>query len=377
MKTIVNIISSESPVPAYLFIREKYVTGDKLLFIAAKDAQPAMEQLIQFIKIPKEQIESIVFYREGDDFTYERICRKMREVLKKEEHYYVNLAGGSRYMALAIQQAFSKMNSDFFYVNVRDNTIVKSIFDDSIDDDDDYVYPIVKRLSIGEYLSLHGMQHDADERSTHKPIRSEDYVSHVFELFVSKQLNNRDYEILETLRTNYRNSIRDDQWLSISRIENGEVPHCYAIPDLSKFLKYIGFIPTQAGKLTKQELDFLTGGWFEEYCYYLAEREFQPEDILIGVHIARPNIDHDNELDVIFIKENDLHVIECKSGISNTKLFNEIIYKACALKEALLGLKCHYHLYTLKKDDEQHNLRKFAAAMGISFSGYEALTSDR
>ena len=87
MKTIVNIISTESPVPAYLFIREKYVTGDKLLFVATKDAQPAMEQLIAFIKIPKEQIESIVFFHEGDEFTYERICRKMRDSLKKEEHY--------------------------------------------------------------------------------------------------------------------------------------------------------------------------------------------------------------------------------------------------------------------------------------------------
>ena len=374
MKTIVNIISTESPVPAYLFIREKYVTGDKLLFVATKDAQPAMEQLIAFIKIPKEQIESIVFFHEGDEFTYERICRKMRDSLKKEEHYYVNLAGGSRYMALAIQQSFSKLNADFFYVNVRDNTIVKSIFNDSIDDNDDYVYPIVKRLTISEYLSLHGMQHDAEQRSEHKPIRSEEYSSHIFDIYVGKQLNDRDYEILDTLRIHYRNSVRAGQWQIISRMEQGQVPYCDAIPDLSKLLRYIGFTPSQTGKLTKEELDYLTGGWFEEYCYYLAGREFEPEDILIGVHIARPNIDHDNELDIVFIKDNELHVIECKSGITNTKLFNEIIYKACALKEALLGLKCDYHLYTLKKDDDQHNLRKFATAMGINYRGYESLT---
>lgn len=331
-----------------------------------------MSHLIRILNIPQELVDCIVFYHEDEEFSYERICRRLRQDLKTDIHYYVNLAGGTRYMALAVQQAFSKLNADFFYVNLRDNTIIKSIFDDSIDDDDDYVYPIRRRMTISEYLSLHGIQHDANQQQ-HKPTRKEDYVQQVFEIFSTKQLNESDYNILEILREEYRNNIHSDNPLAIDKIEHGRVPHCEAIPKLSGFLRYIGFIPQREGHISKQDVDFLTGGWFEEYCYYRALREFNPEEALIGVHIARPGVEHDNELDVIFIKENTLYVIECKSGIGSKKLFNEIIYKACALKEALLGLNCRYYLYSLKKDTPEESLHKIATNMGITFVGLTEL----
>ena len=36
-KTIVNIITPEHPVAAYLFIKEMYEPGDRLLFVAANE----------------------------------------------------------------------------------------------------------------------------------------------------------------------------------------------------------------------------------------------------------------------------------------------------------------------------------------------------
>ena len=36
-KTLVNIISREHPLAAYLFIKEFYEAGDKLLFVAANE----------------------------------------------------------------------------------------------------------------------------------------------------------------------------------------------------------------------------------------------------------------------------------------------------------------------------------------------------
>lgn len=367
-KTLVNIISSESPLPVYLFVREKYVKDDHLLFLSSRNAQTSKSHLAKVLGIPVAQMEEIVF-QEGEDFTYERICRRIRSALKDDVHYYVNLAGGTRYMALAVQQAFSKAHADFFYTNLRDNNIVKSVFDDSINDDDDYFYPICRKLSISEYLTLHQIQHDAATTQGHLPIRSRDYVCQLFDFFSEGRLNNRDYEILEILRCDYRNSIRSGQFLRVSEMEQGRVRRCRDIPDLSGFLQYIHFTLSVPGKIYKEEIDFLTGGWFEEYCYYLAKSRFSPDDILIGVHIARPGVEHDNELDVVFTKDNMLHVIECKSGISSNKLFNEIVYKACALKEALLGLMCHYYLFSLKRDNAQEDFRKIAAIMGVEFWG--------
>lgn len=371
-KTLVNIISSESPLPAYLFIKEKYVEGDQILFISSRNASSDLHHLSKVLCVSKEQISEIIF-RENEEFTYERICRKLRSVLKEDIHYFVNLAGGTRYMALAVQQAFSKFHTDFFYMNLRDNNIVKSIFDDSVFDDDDYFYPIKQKMKISEYLTLHDIVHDALERQGHLPIRGESYVKQIFSFFADGHLNSSDYEILEVLRVDYRNRIRENQFLRIDEMEQGRVSRCDAIPNLSKFLDYMHFVPERTGHLSKAELDFLTGGWFEEYCYYLAIRKFAPDDILIGVHVARPGVEHDNELDVVFTKDNMLHVIECKSGISSNKLFNEIVYKACALKEALLGLMCHYYLFSLKRDNAQEDFRKIAGIMGVDFWGEDKL----
>ncbi|MCQ2276737.1 MAG: DUF1887 family CARF protein [Bacteroidales bacterium] len=371
-KTIVNIISQESPAPAYIFIREKYVTGDRLLFISSQDSKPALDHMVKYIGVPENQIDTMIL-RAGDEFVYEHICRRLREVLKKDVHYYVNLAGGTRYLALAVQQAFSAFQTDFFYVNIKDNTIIKTIYDNSIDDDDDYVYPIVRRMKLSEYLSMHGILHDANDRQVHMPIRSESYAKQMLDFFVTGRLNNRDYEILEVLRLDYRNRIHSGQSLRINDIVQGRVSGCRPIPDLVQFLHFLHFVSDKAGLISKEEFDFLTGGWFEEHCYYLAQRLFNPDDILIGVHVARPGVDHDNELDVVFMKDNHIHVVECKSGISSNKLFNEIVYKACALKEALLGLMCHYYLFSLKKDNAQEDFRKIANIMGVDFWSEEKL----
>lgn len=374
-KTLVNIISSESPLPAYLFIKEKYVEGDQILFVSSRKASSDLKHLSKVLLIPDSQIFEVVF-RENEEFTYERICRKLRSVLKEDVHYYVNLAGGTRYMALAVQQAFSKLHTDFFYTNLRDNNIIKSVFDDSIFDNDDYYYPIRRKMKISEYLTLHGIVHDALDVKIHKPIRGDDYARQMFSFFAEGRLNSSDYGILEILRVDYRNRIHQDQYLRITDIEQGRVSRCDAIPKLSAFLKYLHFTPGRAGYLSKAELDFLTGGWFEEYCYYLAVKKFAPDDILIGVHVARPGVDHDNELDVVFTKDNMLHVVECKSGISSNKLFNEIVYKACALKEALLGLMCHYYLFSLKRDNAQEDFRKIADIMGVDFWSEEKLKQE-
>ena len=94
-KTIVNILSLESPLPAYLFIKEKYVRGDRLLFLAAPSAKADLDFMSRFMALPVEVMEKVVFTKE-EEFSYERICRRLRAELNPEEHYCVNLAGGTR-----------------------------------------------------------------------------------------------------------------------------------------------------------------------------------------------------------------------------------------------------------------------------------------
>ena len=278
-------------------------------------------------------------------------------------------------MALAIQEAFSSLHADFYYVNLRDNTIVKTIYNDSIDDDDDVVFPICHKMRIGEYLSLHRMQNDADEQCNFKPVRSAEYARTLFSYFASGRMDGRDYDVLETLRLHYRNRISDLR-MRITDIENGLVDRDPAVPGLQRLLRYVHFTPEKDGCLSKEEIGYLTGGWFEEFCYFKIKELVPVDEIGVGVHVTRGDTSHDNELDVVFIRDNQLRVIECKSGISSQKLFNEIVYKATALKEALLGMMCQSYIFSLKKDNVSSDLCKIAASMGITFCGHDVLTDN-
>jgi hypothetical protein len=146
------------------------------------------------------------------------------------------------------------------------------------------------------------------------------------------------------------------------------------VPGLQKFLDRIGFVPKEKGKLLEEELDYLTGGWFEEYVYYQLKRYANPFDIVINPKVSTKGVKRQNELDVAFTKNNKLYVVECKTGVHSESLFNEIIYKSCALKEAMFGLSCESYIFSLKKDDSG-DLKKAAKCMDITFWDNAVLTN--
>ena len=370
MKTIVNIISREHPLAAYLFIKEYYEVGDKLLFISSNENFDCITPLVKCLNINKETVQRIVLRRDADSYIYERICRTINGMIDKESNYFVNLAGGTRYLALSVQHVFSNYKSTFFYIQTRENFIVKTIFDNSIYDNDDEIIPIRHKMKLGEYFEVHGLSHDLDMPK--HLVGDESKAMFMFNLFAKKKLSGSDYKVLDILREKYRNW----KYVDIKEVETTSKETMVPIPNLSRFLKYINFEPAEPGILQHGELDFLTGGWFEEYVYYLIKKLFQPDDIAIGVHIdGITEIKHNNELDVCFIKNNQFFVIECKSGINSDSMFNEIVYKVSALKEVLLGLDCNSYIFSLKKDPTG-DLKKIAKYMEVTFYDFDVLTQE-
>ena len=369
-KTIVNIISREHPLAAYLFVKEYYEVGDKLLFVSANETFDCITPLVKCLGVDQEIVQRIVLRRNSDTYTYERICRIINNNLDKQTVYYVNLAGGTRYMALSVQHVFSNYNTKFFYTQTEQNLIVKTIFDNSIFDNDDDIYPIKYKISLSEYFSVYGLTHDLFLPRYMAPDKQ--HAQLMFDMFTKRKLSSSDYKVLDVIRDKYRNW----KYIDIKEIETTVNDSMIPIPNLSKFLNYINFQPEEKGFLKREEMEYLTGGWFEEYVYNLIKTNVNPDDIAIGTHIdGCPEIKHNNELDVCFIKNNHLFVIECKTGINSESVFNEIVYKVSALKEVLLGLHCHSYIFSLKKD-LTGDLKKIAKYMDITFCDYDTLMRD-
>ncbi len=365
-KTIVNIIDKSNPLPAYLFTKEYYEENDELLFISTAEEADCIDLLTKQLGIEEKLVKRIIINRYQDNLLYERICRTIKGKLNADTQYYLNLAGGNRYMTLSVQHVFEEFNTLFFYTQTRENQVVKTIFDNSIYDDDDEIFPIKHRMSLKEYFGLYGLESDVD--TPKKMVKETAFSQHLFTMFSQNLLGRGDYEVMDTLRNRYRNW----NFLIIKEVEHPQKPNMTPIPNLSKFLNYIGFVPERPGALQNYEIEYLTGGWFEEYVYALMKEVLQPDDIAMGVHISNGIIKHNNELDVCFIKSNKLFVIECKTGVTSESLFNEIVYKVCALKEVLLGSGNSY-IFSLKKD-HKGNWKKTAKYMGITFCDWMNLT---
>ena len=347
-KTIVCTIEEEV-IMNYLFIKELYQDGDKVLLITQYQLNHLVEryrQLFQYIN----NIDVISLDKDGDEDFWDIICKTIRDNLlqRGEENYYVNLSSGTRLMSIAVQQVFDKFNSKFFFMPLDRNVIIHSQIDDNNENNDDILSQINHKVSVAEYMKINGVSSHQSE-----PSLPEAYAEQFFGYFTGGHFTNNDFDILEDLRE-LRNKT-----IEVSSI-NG----------LDKFLRFINFPQQMDDKLTDTEVQYLTGGWFEEYIYYLMKETIAPDDIAMSVRIQRQGSEFQNELDVVFTLKNRLYAIECKTGVGKRSLYNQIVYKACALKEALLGIRSYSYIFSLNEDHRQ-SLERTARNMGIFFCDRE------
>ena len=345
-RVIVSIIS-EQTIPNYLFIKEFYQLGDSLLFIASQKFSMRIDWIVKTLGFVDVGIESI-FFPEGVEERWKDMESRLRDSLSDDKFYIVNLTGGTKYMSLLVQRVFESFNSVFYYIPYPQNIILEPSKNDSI--------PLSYRLTIEEYLSNYNVSF-----SYKNIVQDETYCDYFFDRFVNGSLGSWGYEILDLLRS-YRNKKKVAVASLESAIHTEKRPK---IERLNEFLSSIHFPIREKGFLNRSEIEYLTGGWFEEYMYYKIKRYIVPQDIKLGVLIKRTENTNQNDLDVVFVSGNKLFVIECKTGILGKGMFNETVYKATAIKEAVLGLSATTFICSLAMEEKE--LKNTAKNMGISY----------
>ncbi len=328
----------------YLFVKELYEVGDKVLVIAQKKLEGLVKHFAGLFPYAN-MVESIVLRKDGDEDLWDTICRTVRGQLPSDGlPYFVNLSGGTRLLSIAVQQVLERQNAMFFFMPLDRNVIIQSHIDNNNDIDDDILCEIAHQMTIEEYLRVNNVI------CSHKqPLLPKEYTQDFFAIFTGNHLSGNDYDILEELRQ-----------------ERNDTVSVNDISGLRKFLEFINFPMQNPEKLSSKEIQYLTGNWFEEYIYYAIQQVLTPTDIAIGVDIQRKGSKNHNDLDVVFTYKNRLFAIECKTGVGKVSLYNQIVYKACALKEALLGMRCNSYIFSLN-DDHKDNLARTAKNMGITF----------
>lgn len=348
-RCIVNIVS-EQTIPNFLFIKEKVMFGDELLFISSRK----FEERIQWMKNALGYADAhydIVLLNDGEEEQWDKMIETIQKELSRNISYVVNLTGGTKYMMLAVYQAFQGYEAEFYYIPFPKNSILK------ISDNNPFI--LNYRINVEEYLINYGVAF------TEKTIiESAQYTDVFFNYFIKGHLN---FSIINLLRS-YRNTKKIDIQEVEKTISNNEKKP--QISGLSAFLSEIEFPLKEEGKLYSEETQYITGGWFEEYVYNKIKEKIDPQDVKLGLLIRRSinqqkRSKHVNDLDVVFTYGNKLFVIECKTGIDSQKMFNETVYKAASIKETLLGLSGNSYIFSLAGEDER--LKPITETMGITY----------
>ena len=239
-------------------------TDDVLVFISTfemeSDKKKKSYWLGKTLNMPENSIRRIIVAE--DDFG--KIKDELaKQCFPKSDEYIVNLTGGTKVMPLAVYEYFKNgFNAHFYYVPIGKNIIRDLSSQNAV--------PLNYRLNLKEYFTLYGIDIEPNNILTY----SEVHTNELFEEF--RRVNFNRYKVPK---------IRTAQQLS-NAIDKA----------------YYG------------------GKWFEEYCFSRLKRELSLADDCIckDAYIFRDTNDrrNDNEIDVMFIKDNLLYIFECKVGMT-------------------------------------------------------------
>lgn len=346
-RTIVNLVS-EQTTPNFLFSKEMMQSGDELLFISSKKFEERIDWVVNALGYKNCMINRIIL-PDGVEEKWLQMILLIKQHLSKDKKYIVNLTCGTKYMISAVPKAFDNIDAEFYYIPFPKNVILKI--------GDETCKEINYRISIKEYFDCNNTSIPNQKGLT----KSEEYTQSIFNKFVSAQM---DYAVIEKIRVGYR-----EKRIKIAEIEIKEHKEKKPqISELSNFLSKINFTPQETGYLSKAETVYLTGGWFEEYIFSRLKKQFPEQDFALGIGLPISNMKgiNNRDLDVVFIYENKLFIIECKTEIGKESILSETVYKAAALKNERLG-KLSANTFIFSLSGENDTFTEIAKALNITY----------
>ena len=353
MPNLLISLVGDQTVPNVFLIRDAaFRRIDHYIFVTTQlmEERRRLAHIIAATGISEEQYHTITV--EADQLADIRHQLSRLQLPLTGNHYYVNLTSGTKLMSIALYDFFTREGyqncSSIFYVPIGKNAFLQ-------------VYPegqrreeaISYRISLGEYLASYGIE-ALEQKGTQQLYLPPAYTASAFPHFLKAMDTGKAFaNRMKGLRDRYRQASQKAE-LQI-RVE----------PEMQSFLGQIGFPLSREGTLEKAAVAYLIGGWLEEWLYMQVKEGLGLPDAAIrfGVKVARPNASGErvpNECDLLFILNNTLYIVECKTGLGRSPkpLFEEAVYKLTALRNEF-GQRVQTLFFTLTDlRDTKGRLRK-------------------
>jgi hypothetical protein len=328
MKNLIVTILSAQPIPNVQFIKyiqEKLRNKDKEfehLFVSTEEMETKGigNWICKVCSISKLQ-PIVVKHNSLSD-----IQAKLNGNCPEAETYFVNVTGGTKIMSMGVSDFFkTKTNARIYYIDGNKCWL-------NFPEKERYNNDLADNINLKEYVESHGFEMS---EGTLSGIEFE-YTKQFLQHFI--KFGENDLRMINKLREK-----RNKKIVAINEATG-----------LQNFICNINFPLADKNYLTisKKEINYLTGDWFEEYIYYRLKEEnmIKNENLKTGVHLTKNDVL--NEFDIIFLYNTRFYAIECKTSILSDKgnIVNETIYKSTALQRNL-GLFSNFSIFTLSSKD--------------------------
>jgi len=145
----------------------------------------------------------------------------------------------------------------------------------------------------------------------------------------------------------------------------------------TQIASYFGLLERDAkiiGRLERHAVEFLTGKWLEIFVWSLL-RHFEGKciwDLHLGVSAGKRGPGENNDLDVSFMRNQSLCIVECKTGEQeHDPEADDVLYKIEAIKSGPKALRVETYLATTsdnvkdpKKEDIKEKLKRRSKIYG-------------
>ena len=240
-----------------------------------------------------------------------------------------------------------------------------------IDLDGGKAEPCQHRLTIKEFLAGYGFE---SRKSDNKIREAEERARQAWECarVIAAHATNRDLLLLSDEDRKKARSANEG-WL----LQPGQLQP----PDEAVAAKLIQTLPLQqieggglSGKLSKYDVQFLTGGWLETFFWGLVDTHYESlgvSDVRLGLEVGRCGDTSGNDFDVAFMYNLGLAMIECKSGGQEQDPGSDILFKVEAVTRQFRALRVKSFLATTSEFVLDKDRKKIKSALANRAAIYD------
>ena len=337
---------SRQPLPNLLPLLDRQTRPRRVVFVVSAAMREQVEWLRAVLRGRDIEIDT---WPIDDPWDFTHLQRRLLELLERERdalhgrRIALNATGGTKPMSIAAYDAFSAYKLPVFYVHPERDRLVW------FQPQDRPPHELEDRLRLEPFLQAHGAR--VAHRVQRRPPRAEHLAAAA--------------EMIEGIGR-YQKAIGQLNWLA-HRVDHGlrttgRIPADHDLQTLIAHLQRHGLLLRRGDRLRfpdEASRFFVNGGWLETWVFETVRRARRRDpaiqDLARGVEVVRRERGRAirNELDVVFLRNNRLYLIECKTskftGAGEDSPGAEALYKLDSLKELMGGLQARAMLVSYRK----------------------------